>query len=173
MTLGVTGQRTFVGFGFGAIQAGLFLYEAFRSDNFGRLMVSEVVPDVVHAVRAAGGRFFVNIAHSDHLEVAEVGPLEIQDPGSESDRRRLVEAVAEAEEIATAVPSVQFSLLLIPGAYRAFWLRGCDARQPRRGHRQSFTQLKTITMRRRSWKQEFLKRFPKRKESVCALASDF
>ena len=27
--MALTGHRTFVGFGFGAIQAGLFLYEAF------------------------------------------------------------------------------------------------------------------------------------------------
>ncbi len=39
MTL--TGNRTYVGFGFGAIQAGLFLYEAFQSGNFGRLVVAE------------------------------------------------------------------------------------------------------------------------------------
>ena len=124
MTLNPTGQRTFVGFGFGAIQAGLFLYEAFRSDNFGRLVVAEVLPDVLHAVRAAGGRFSVNIAHSDHIEVAEVGPLEIQDPGSESDRRRLVEAVAEAEEIATAVPSVQFYTSPDPGSIHRLLAEG-------------------------------------------------
>jgi len=122
--LKLTGQRTFVGFGFGAIQAGLFLYEAFRSDNFGRLVVAEVVPDVLHAVRDAGGRFSLNIAHSDHIEVAEVGPLEIQDPGSESDRRRLVEAVAEAEEIATAVPSVQFYTSPDPGSIHRLLAEG-------------------------------------------------
>ena len=124
MTLGLIGQRTFVGFGFGAIQAGLFLYEAFRSDSFGRLVVAEVVPDVVNAVRAAGGRFSANIAHSDRVEIAEVGPLEIQDPGSESGRRRLVEAVAEAEEIATAVPSVQFYSSPSPGSIHRILAEG-------------------------------------------------
>jgi mannitol-1-phosphate 5-dehydrogenase len=113
-----------VGFGFGPIQAGLFLYEAFRSGDFARLVVAEVVPEVVHAVRAAGGRFAVNIAHSDHIEVAEVGPLEIQDPGSESDRRRLVEAVAEAEEIATAVPSVQLYASPSPGSVHRLLAQG-------------------------------------------------
>ena len=39
--------KTFVGFGFGAIQGGLFLYEAFRSGQFRRLVVAEVVPEVV------------------------------------------------------------------------------------------------------------------------------
>jgi len=41
----LTGSKTFVGFGFGAIQAGLFLYEAYQSGNFGRLVVAEVLPD--------------------------------------------------------------------------------------------------------------------------------
>jgi len=133
--LKLTGQRTFVGFGFGAIQAGLFLYEAFRSDNFGRLVVAEVVPDVVHAVRDAGGRFSVNIAHSDHIEVAEVGPLEIQDPASESDRRRLVEAVAEAEEIATALPSVQFYTSPSPGSVHRLLAEGLRRKAAGQGPR--------------------------------------
>ena len=50
-----TGSRTFVGFGFGAIQAGLFLHEAFRSGNFKRLVVAEVVPEIVREIREAGG----------------------------------------------------------------------------------------------------------------------
>jgi mannitol-1-phosphate 5-dehydrogenase len=124
MTLNPTRQRTFVGFGFGPIQAGLFLYEAFRSDSFGRLVVAEVVPDIVNAVRGAGGHFFVNIAHSDRIEIAEVGPLEIEDPGSESGRQRLVEAVAEAEEIATAVPSVQFYTSPRPGSIHRLLAQG-------------------------------------------------
>jgi mannitol-1-phosphate 5-dehydrogenase len=103
----LTGKRTYVGFGLGPIQAGLFLFEAFRSGNFGRLVVAEVLPHVVSAVRQAGGCFAVNIAHSHQVEIAEIGPVEIEDPASEPDRNRLVRAVAEAEEIATAVPSIQ------------------------------------------------------------------
>jgi hypothetical protein len=41
-------RHTFVGFGFGAIQAGLFLYEAWRSGNFDRLFVAEVIPSMNH-----------------------------------------------------------------------------------------------------------------------------
>ncbi|NWG13561.1 MAG: hypothetical protein HXY20_08515 [Acidobacteria bacterium] len=100
--------RTFVGFGFGAIQGGLFLYEAFRSGNFGRLVVAEVMADVVDAVRQARGFYSVNIAHPDGIEAVQVGPVEILLPQSEADRRRLIAATAEAEEIATAVPSVQY-----------------------------------------------------------------
>jgi len=104
----LTGSRTFVGFGFGAIQAGLFLYEAYQSGNFGRLVVAEVVPEVVDALRRAEGWYSVNVAHRDRVEIARVGPVQIEDPAVEQDRQRMIDAVAEAEEIATAVPSVQF-----------------------------------------------------------------
>jgi hypothetical protein len=40
-------MRTFVGFGFGPIQAGLFLAEAQSLGNFRRLVVAEVQADVV------------------------------------------------------------------------------------------------------------------------------
>ncbi len=106
--MALTGTRTFVGFGFGAIQSGLFLYEAFRSGNFGRLVVAEVLPDVVDEIRAAGGRFVVNIAHPDRIEQAAVAPVEICNPSAPADRDRLAAALAEASEIATAVPSVKF-----------------------------------------------------------------
>ena len=102
----MTGGHTFVGFGLGPIQGGLFLQEALRSGGFRRLVVAEVQPETVNSVRRSGGMFSVNIAHSDRREVAEVGPVEIFNPSSVEDRYALVEAVSNAEEIATAVPSV-------------------------------------------------------------------
>ncbi len=101
-------QRTFVGFGLGAIQAGLFLYEAQASKCFDRLVVAEVVPEMVLQVRENGGWITVNIAHSDHIEAVRVGPIDVFNPGVEEDRRAIVKAVASAQEIATAVPSVNF-----------------------------------------------------------------
>jgi mannitol-1-phosphate 5-dehydrogenase len=100
--------RTFVGFGFGAIQGGLFLYEAFRSGGFGRLVVAEVVPEVVTAVRRAQGCFRVNIATRTGIVVQEVRGVEILNPTVPVDARALVDALAEASEIATALPSVEF-----------------------------------------------------------------
>lgn len=101
-------KHTFVGFGLGAIQSGLFLYEAQASHNFARLVVAEVLPEVVQQVRENEGYVTVNIAHFDHIEAARVGPVEIYHPGVASDRQALVEAVAAAQEIATAVPGVAF-----------------------------------------------------------------
>ena len=170
MILGPSGQRTFVGFGFGAIQAGLFLYEAFRSDNFGRLVVAEVLPDVVHAVRAAGGRFSVNIAHSDHIEVAEVGPLEIQDPGSESDRRRLVEAVAEAEEIATAVPSVQFYTSPDPGSIHRLLAEGLRRKAAAQGPRAIVYAAENHNHAAEILEARVLEEIPEERKRACALS---
>ena len=130
---GPSRQRTFVGFGFGPIQAGLFLYEAFRSGNFRRLVVGEVAPDIVDAVRRADGRFLVNIAHPDRIRREEVGQVEIEDPGSEAGRHNLVEAITEAEEIATAVPSVEFYASPIPGSVHRLLAQGLRRKAARKG----------------------------------------
>ncbi len=100
-------KRTFAGFGFGAIQSGLFLYEAFRSGNFDRLVVAEVVPEVVEAVRRTGG-YTLNIAASGGIEQRRITGVEIYNPSVEADRIALIAALAEAQEIATALPSVDF-----------------------------------------------------------------
>ena len=104
--MGLTGTRSFVGFGFGAIQAGLFLYEAYRSGAFNRLTVAEVLPGVVAEVRAAGGVYALNIAHADRIEPVQVGPVVIENPGVAEDRERLITAVAAAGEIATVAKLV-------------------------------------------------------------------
>ena len=120
----LTGRRTFVGFGFGAIQSGLFLYEAFHSEAFRRLVVAEVLPEVVQAVRQEGGFFSVNIAQYDRVETARIGPVEIYDPAVEADRQALLDAVAGAEEIATAVPSVAFYVSEKPGSIHRLLAEG-------------------------------------------------
>jgi mannitol-1-phosphate 5-dehydrogenase len=119
-----TGHRTFVGFGFGAIQAGLFLYEAFRSGGFARLVVGEVAPDSVEALRRNAGCYAVNVAHADRVEATRVGPVQIENPAAPQDIARLVEAVAEAEEISTAVPSVQFYTGPGPGSIHRILAQG-------------------------------------------------
>ena len=101
-------KKTFVGIGFGPIQAGLFLHEAFSSGNFNRYVVAVVMPDVVAAVRHGGGKCRVNIATEKGIVPHVVSGLEIFNPNDESDRRILIRALAEADEIATALPSVSF-----------------------------------------------------------------
>lgn len=106
--MSLSGGRVYAGFGLGAIQTGLFLYEAGQSGHFGRLVAAEVLPEVVRSVRENGGFLAVNIAQQDGVETATVGPVEVYNPAVEADRARLVEALAEANEIGTAVPGVNF-----------------------------------------------------------------
>jgi mannitol-1-phosphate 5-dehydrogenase len=129
----LTGTRTYVGFGFGAIQAGLLLYEAFRSPNFRRLVVAEVAPEIVADLRRHQGRYVVNIAHPGRVEPAEVGPLEIEDPAAEADRERLIEAIARAEELGTAVPSVSFYAAPGPGSIHRLLAEGLRRKAARSG----------------------------------------
>ncbi|MGQ9591074.1 MAG: hypothetical protein ACUVYA_12355, partial [Planctomycetota bacterium] len=121
-------ELTFVGFGFGPIQAGLFLLEAQRSGRFRRLVVAEVLPEVVRAVREAGGVFRVNVAHADRVETCSVGPIEIEDPGTASGREMIIRATEEASEIATAVPSVRFYRTESPGSIHRLLAAGLSRR---------------------------------------------
>ena len=98
-------DRTFVGFGFGAIQGGLFLPEAFGSGNFSRLVVSEIDAEVVTALRGAGGSYSCNVASANAIETVQVEGVEIFNPLVEEDRTALTQAIAEATELATALPS--------------------------------------------------------------------
>src|ERR1019366_3673308 len=101
-------QRVFLGFGFGAIQGGLFLYEAQRAKQFDRLVVAEVVPEVVQGLRHHGGRYELNVATRTRVEQRQITGLEVFNPNVPADRDALVGVVAKASEIATALPSVDF-----------------------------------------------------------------
>jgi mannitol-1-phosphate 5-dehydrogenase len=102
--MALTGTKTFVGFGFGAIQAGLFLYEAFRSGNFKRLVVAYRRPDMIEKIRRNHGIISINIAHHDRVETVDIGPIEMLD--IQADQHRLTAAIGEANELATALSSV-------------------------------------------------------------------
>ncbi len=122
-------QRTFIGFGFGAIQGGLFLQEAWRSGNFSRLVVAEVVPSVVDAVRKNGGYYALNIATPSGIKAHRVGSIEILNPLDEHDRPALIAAVAESCEIATALPSVKFYGMGGPGDVQEILAAGLRMKQ--------------------------------------------
>jgi hypothetical protein len=66
-----------VGFGFGAIQTGLFLWEAQQSGNFNRLVIAMTNPEVVAGLREARGSFRVNVATRSAREVRPQAGWEI------------------------------------------------------------------------------------------------
>ncbi|MHC4983976.1 MAG: mannitol dehydrogenase family protein [Planctomycetota bacterium] len=98
--------KTFVGFGFGPIQSGLFTYEAQRSGNFKRFVVSEIDETLVAAVGANGGRCRINIARRDRIDHHTLEGVELYDPNQAAGREALAAAIAESDEMATALPSV-------------------------------------------------------------------
>lgn len=99
-------SKTFVGFGFGPIQSALFLFEAYQSGNFSRFVVSEVDADLVAAVRNNGGRYTVNIARRDGIDQFELHGIELFNPREAEDRESIIAAIADSDEMATALPSV-------------------------------------------------------------------
>lgn len=98
-------SKTFVGFGFGAIQAGLFLQQAQKSTEFDRLVIAYRRAEIIEDIRKNDGCFELNIAHKNHIEKISIGPIEIYDVNKPAEQRKIIEAIAEASEIATAVSS--------------------------------------------------------------------
>jgi mannitol-1-phosphate 5-dehydrogenase len=101
-------NHIFVGFGFGPIQSGLFVSEAYKSGNFKRIVIAEIDQKLVDAVRANSGRYTVSSAGANGIEISRIEGVEIYNPGNDSDRAKLLEALGQATEICTSLPSVNF-----------------------------------------------------------------
>jgi mannitol-1-phosphate 5-dehydrogenase len=99
-------SRTFVGFGFGPIQTGLMLCEAFDAAAFDRFVIAEVDQALVDAVRAAGNTITINIAGRKAITAKRMAGIELFNPRVPEDRAVIVSAITEASELATAIPSI-------------------------------------------------------------------
>ena len=89
-------DHTFVGFGFGPIQAGFFVPEAVRSGTFSRIVIAEVDEQLVNAVRENNGSYSINIAHKDGIEVVKIDNIEVLNSTVASDRELLQQALTDA-----------------------------------------------------------------------------
>ncbi len=101
-------KKTFLGFGFGAIQSGLMLLEAVKSGNFKRFVILEINEKLVSEIRNAGNSFVVNIATKTGIEKFHINDIEIYNPNDISDIKKIKEAIFDADEMVTAIPSVNF-----------------------------------------------------------------
>jgi mannitol-1-phosphate 5-dehydrogenase len=97
-----------VGFGFGPILGGFFVHEAYESGNFCRIVIAEVDQELVKAVKANNGSYYVNVAKSNGIETIRVDGIEVFNPNVEEDRRKLSVALSQSTEIVTSLPSVKF-----------------------------------------------------------------
>ncbi len=101
-------EHSLVGFGFGPIQAGLFTKEAFQSGNFKRIVVAEIDQRLVNAVRRNAGAYRVNVAHRDGIETVQISNVELLNPAHPQEATALQATLAEATEVTTCLPSVDF-----------------------------------------------------------------
>jgi len=118
-------SATYVGFGFGPIQTGLLLFEAVQCGGFDRFVVAEVDASLVRAVRAAGSEVSVNIAGKDGIHARRLPRVEILDPRVPSERETIIQAIAEADELGTAVPSVDLYAVGGEASISAMLAAGC------------------------------------------------
>ncbi len=117
-------MSTFVGIGLGPIQTGIFLSGAWEG-GFDRIVIAEVndaLKDVVNAAHSVT----INIAGADKVTTRTFDRVEVYNPMIPAEREKLVEAAAEGEEFATALPSIKFF------GPTAAWLKEGFARQPER-----------------------------------------
>ena len=101
-------RHCLTGFGFGPIQAGLFVAEAFGSGRFDRIVVSEIDAALVEAIGANRGRYSINVAHADRIEARHIDGVELLNPNVPDDHARLSEALSQSTEMVTSLPSVSF-----------------------------------------------------------------
>ena len=101
-------EHILTGFGFGPIQAGLFVKEAFQSGNFTRLIIAEIDAPLVDAVKANNGSYYLNVAKADGIETLKIDNVELLNPNIPADKQILLQALALSTEITTCLPSVNF-----------------------------------------------------------------
>jgi mannitol-1-phosphate 5-dehydrogenase len=117
-------MSTFLGIGLGPIQTGIFLLGAARGGH-GHLVVAEVDPALCRAVNRSG-HLQINVAASDHVAVEDIPGVLALNPADPADQEALIAAAAEADEVATALPSVEVFAKVAP------WLGTGFRRQPSR-----------------------------------------
>jgi len=101
-------EHILTGFGFGPIQAGLFVKEAFQSGNFIRLIVAEIDAKLVDALKANNGSYYINVAKADGIETLKIDHVELLNPNVPADKQILLQALSQSTEITTCLPSVNF-----------------------------------------------------------------
>jgi hypothetical protein len=117
-------MKTFLGIGLGPIQTSIFLDGAFRG-GFDRLVIADVDASLIDEIRTNNGTIRINIASNTEVTTETISGVEIYNPTVPADLEKLTEAATEADEIATALPSVAFFKHL-------GWLKAGFEKQPKR-----------------------------------------
>ncbi len=100
--------KTFLGFGLGAVQSGLMLYEAIKSGNFNRYVILEVNSDLVKSIRDADCTLNINTSTENGIIKSKIYDFEIYNPQEVADKKSIESAIFQADEMATAIPSINY-----------------------------------------------------------------
>ncbi len=84
------------------------LYEAIESGNFERYVLIEVNSDLVKSIRDAHYTININTATENGVIKSQISDFEIYDPQDMADRKNIESAISRADEMATAIPSVDY-----------------------------------------------------------------
>lgn len=104
----IPAQKTFLGFGLGAVQSGLMLYEAIKSGNFNRYVILEVNDDLVKVIRDANCTININTATENGIIKSKISNIEIYNPQDVTDIKSIESAISQTDEMATAIPSIDY-----------------------------------------------------------------
>jgi hypothetical protein len=117
-------KKTFLGIGLGPIQTSIFLDGAFRG-GFDRLVIADVDAALIQAIRENNGTLQINIASNKAVTTETISGVEIYNPTVPEDLKKLTEVAAQADEVATALPSIAFFKHL-------GWMKAGFEKQPQR-----------------------------------------
>lgn len=98
-------MSVFLGVGLGPIQTGIFLLGAARG-GFDKLVIAEVDETLKNAVNLGGGAVTINVAGEKAVHREAMSGVRALNPANPADLAELTNLAAEADEIATALPSV-------------------------------------------------------------------
>ena len=76
--------------------------------GFDRIVIAEVDDKLRNAINDNGGVVTINTAYADSIKPEIIRNVEVYNPNTPEGREKLVEAAADACELATALPSVKF-----------------------------------------------------------------
>ena len=84
------------------------LYEAINSGNFNRYIILEVNDNLVKVIRDANYTMSINTATENGIIKSKISDFEIYNPLNITDKRSIESSISEADEMATAIPSIDY-----------------------------------------------------------------
>ena len=84
------------------------LYEAVKSGNFNRYIILEVNDELVNSIRDSHCTININTATEDGIIKSRIADFEIYNPYNINDKKNIESAISNADEMATAIPSVDY-----------------------------------------------------------------